>query len=296
MLQTVAWETFMGLRTLLLPVTGHHDDEVALEVALGLAKFLCAHLAAVCLRPDPVDIVGYVADWSSPLLAGNTLAMVEDQAQADSRDAGRAFEAWRTRHNLPLESERREPVDVSVSWEERIGAPGAILRDMARFADLIVMRGLGAEGPVDGDAMIDAVLFDAGRPVLLTSHVAPADPFGTAMIAWAGGREESRAVSAALPILAGMARVEIRTVGEHDDVAVDRLVRYLARHGIKATAAQLQTGERSVGDTLLAEAKRLEASLLVMGAYHHSRTRELVFGGATRQIVTHVDMPVLLAH
>ena len=286
----------MGLRALLLPVTGHHADDVALEVALGLAKPFGSHLTAVCLRPDPVDIVRYVADWSSPVLAGNTLAVVEDQAQADALDAGKAFEDWRLRQKLPLWNERNEAGGVSVTWEERVGAPAMILRDMARFADLIVMRGLGPEGPVDGDAMLEAILFDAGRPVLLSPGVAPAELLGTAMIAWAGEREETRAVTAALPLLARMREVVIRTVGSHEDARVDRLVQYLAYHGITAMAAQVQTGDRSVGDTLLAEAKRISASLLVMGAYHHSRTREMVFGGATRQIITHVQMPVLLAH
>lgn len=286
----------MGLRALLLPVTGHHADDVALEVALGLAKPFGSHLTAVCLRPDPVDIVRYVADWSSPVLAGNTLAVVEDQAQADARDAGKAFEQWRLRQNLPLWTERDEAGGASVTWEERIGAPGMILRDLARFADLIVMRGLGPEGPVDGDAMLESVLFDAGRPVLLAPGKAPVDLFGAAMIAWAGEREETRAVTAALPILARMRQVVIRTIGAHEGAGVERLIQYLAYHGIDATAAQVETGDKSVGDILLAEARRVGASMLVMGAYHHSRTRELVFGGATRQIITHVEMPVLLAH
>jgi len=286
----------MSLRALLLPVTGHRADDITLELALGLAKAFGSHLTAVCLRPDPVDIVRYVADWSSPVLAGNTLAMAEDQAQADALDAGKAFEEWLLRQNLPFWTERGEAGGASVTWEERIGAPGTILRDLARFSDLVVMRGLGSDGPVDGDAMLEAVLFDAGRPALLAPQVMPANLFGTAMIAWAGGREETRAVTAALPILTRMRRVEVRTVGGHEEESVEALVQYLAYHGIKADAARLDTGDRSVGDLLLAEGKHIDASLLVMGAYHHSRTRELVFGGATRQIVTHVEMPVLLAH
>lgn len=286
----------MALGALLLPVTGHRADDGALEIAFEIAKAFGSHLSAVCLRPDPVDIVRYVADWSSPVLAGNTLAVVENQAQEEARDAAKAFEEWRVRRGVPLGDGRDKSGGVTVSWGERIGASATILRDLARFANLVIMRGLGPQGPVDGDAMLEAVLFDAGRPVLLTPAKEPADLFHTALIAWAGGREEMRAITVALPILARMQRVEVRTIGGGSDHGTDQLVQYLARNDVRASAARMEAGERSVGEALLKEGKRIEASFLVMGGYHHSRAREAVFGGTTRQIITHVEMPVLLAH
>jgi nucleotide-binding universal stress UspA family protein len=74
------------------------------------------------------------------------------------------------------------------------------------------------------------------------------------------------------------------------------MIAYLGYHGVTATAARMDPAGRSVSETLLAEAKTMGASLLVMGGYHHSRTREAVFGGTTRQIISHVELPVLLAH
>ncbi len=286
----------MAPRALLLPVTGHHADNAALETAFIVAKAFKAHIAAVCLRPDPVDIVRYVADWTSPVLSSEAVAAVEEEAEAAAQDAGGAFEQWRKSRWLPLWSERTSDSDASVSWQERVGAPAVVLRDMARFADLVIMRGLGPEGPVDGDAMLEAVLFDAGRPILLAPSRPVTSLFETALIAWAGGREEVRAVTAALPLLALMKRVEVRTIGDREDAEVTQLVAYLDRHGITAKAATTRTGDRSVAEALLAEEKQVDASLLVMGAYHHSRAREAVFGGTTRQIISHVEIPVLLAH
>ena len=285
----------MAPRALLLPVTGHHADDAALETAFTVANAFEAHLAAVCIRPDPVDIVRYVADWTSPVLSGDAVAAVEAEAQAAAHSAGGAFEQWRQSRKLPLWSERGTEGCVSVSWQERVGAPAVILRDMARFADLVVMRGLGPEGPVDGDAMLEVVLFDAGRPILLAPPKPAENLFDTALVAWAGGREEVRAVSAALPFLTRMKRIEIRTVGDREDAEIAQLVTYLGRHGV-TVKAEVMSGGHSVGDALLAEEKRVGASLLVMGAYHHSRAREAVFGGTTRQIITHVEIPVLLAH
>ncbi len=286
----------MGLRALLLPVTGHHADDVALRIAFEIAQSFDSHLSALCLRPDPVDIARYVADWTAPVMTGELVAAVESEAASAARDAGAAFDEWRQRHGLPADSERAGVNGVSVSWDERTGAPGVILRDAARFADLVVMRGLGPNGPVDGDSMLEAVLFDAGRPVLLSPAIAPPSLFEGALIAWAGGREEVRAIAAALPLLGRMKQVAVRTIGAHDDAHTGELIAYLGYHGVTAVAAQMETGGRSVSETLLAEAKSIGASLLVMGGYHHSRTREAVFGGTTRQIISHVELPVLLAH
>jgi nucleotide-binding universal stress UspA family protein len=286
----------MGLRALLLPVTGHHADDVALRIAFEIAQTFDSHLSALCLRPDPVDIARYVADWTAPVMTGELVAAVESEAAATAADAGAAFAEWRQRHGLPPDTERAGVNGVSVSWNERTGTPGVILRDAARFADLVVMRGLGPNGPVDGDSMLEAVLFDAGRPVLLSPAVAPPSLFEGALIAWAGGREEVRAITASLPLLSRMKQVAIRTIGSHDDAHTEEMIAYLGYHGVTATAARMDPAGRSVSETLLAEAKTMGASLLVMGGYHHSRTREAVFGGTTRQIISHVELPVLLAH
>ncbi len=286
----------MGPRALLLPVTGHHADDVTLRIAFEIAQAFDSHLSALCLRPDPVDIARYVADWTAPVMTGELVAAVEQEAASAAADAGAAFDEWRRRHGLPPDRERIGVNGVSVSWTERTGIPGAILRDAARFADLVVMRGLGPSGPVDGDAMLEAVLFDAGRPVLLCPAAAPPGLFEGALIAWAGGREEVRAIAAALPLLARMKQVAIRTIGAHDDAHTEELIAYLGHHGIAAAAAQMQPAGKSVSEALLAEARAMGASLLVMGGYHHSRTREAVFGGTTRQIISHVELPVLLAH
>jgi nucleotide-binding universal stress UspA family protein len=286
----------MGLRALLLPVTGHHADDVALRIAFEIAQTFDSHLSALCLRPDPVDIARYVADWTAPVMTGELVAAVESEAAAAAADAGAAFAEWRQRHGLPPDAQRAGVNGVSVSWNERTGTPGVILRDAARFADLVVMRGLGPNGPVDGDSMLEAVLFDAGRPVLLSPAVAPASLFEGALIAWAGGREEVRAITASLPLLDRMKQVALRTIGIHDDAHTEEIIAYLGYHGITASAARMDPAGRSVSETLLAEAKTMGASLLVMGGYHHSRTREAVFGGTTRQIISHVELPVLLAH
>ena len=286
----------MTMRLLLVPVTGHVADEATLETARSLGEAFDSHLCAICIRPDPADVVRYVAEWSYPILVEDAVAAAEQHANQIARDATAMFDRWRQKWQLPLRDQPSASQGVSVSWRDELGAPAIVLRDAARFSDLVVMRGLGEEGPVEGDVMLEAVLFDAGRPVLLVPRKPPQSMFNAALIAWSGGREELHAVTASLPILARMKEVEICTVGTGPDTGLRELVTYLAWNGIAARPAALEPGQRTVGQALLDEARRIDASLLVMGGYHHSRAREVVFGGTTRRIVTKVEIPVLMAH
>jgi len=286
----------MAFGALLIPVTGHAADSAALDLALAVVQGSDARLSAVCIRPDPAEIVRLGNDWTAPVILDSTLDALEDQAASYARAAAQTFLTWQARNRLAQWSPTSRTSGPAVRWSERIGAPSDILREMARFADLVVMRGLGPDGPFDGDAILNAVMFDAGRPVLLAPAVAPEDLFSGALIAWAGGREESHAIMASLPLLARMRRVAVRTVADGDGLDADELVAYLGCHGIAADMASLPAGGHSVAEALSAEAGNIQASLLIMGGYHHSRTREAVFGGTTRSIVANVTLPVLLAH
>lgn len=286
----------MALRSLLVPVSGHAADKVTLGVARLLSQKFGAHIAALCIRPDPVDLIRNVAEWSSPALTEDMVATTQRHSTNLRRDARKMFEQWRTTHRLRLAGESGARKVADVSWRDEIGEAGAVLADAARFADLVVMRGLGEHGPVEADAMFESVLFGAGRPALLTPRTLPKSFFGTAMIAWSGEREETHALTASLPILAAMKRVEIRTIGDYPEAKPAALLAYLAHHGIAAKAARIRRGSGSTAELLMAEAGRLKADLLVMGGYHRSRAREAVFGGTTRHIVTRLEIPVLLAH
>ena len=286
----------MTMRLLTVPVSGHPADEATLDTALMLGEPFRSHISAVCIRPDPADIVRYVAEWSYPILVEDAVATAEQHAAELSHDATKMFGAWRERRQIPSRADPAETDRVTTSWHDVVGTPGAILGDLARFTDLVVMRGLGEEGPVEGDAMLEAVLFDAGRPAMLVPRKTPAALFDTALVGWGGGREESRAITSSLPILARMKRVEICTVGDGQETGLDALFSYLAWNGIAAVPRELKPATKGIADTLLDEAGRIGATLLVMGGYHHSRTREAVFGGTTRRIVSDVKIPVLLAH
>ena len=119
----------------------------------------------------------------------------------------------------------------------------------------------------------------------------------TVAIAWNGSVEATRALLGALPLLKQAALLHVLTVpgaGTADEQAA-ALAAYLAWHELSVQQHALYP-ETSVGVALLAKAKELGADLLVMGGYGHSRVRELIFGGATRHVLHHYDLPVLIAH
>ena len=149
-------------------------------------------------------------------------------------------------------------------------------------------------------ATAESALFDSGRPVLLVPPSSSGQgPLGeTIVVAWNGSSETARAVSFAMPFLVGARRIVVLTVegAVVEGPGGDRIAATLRLHGVDATALTRAADHGAPGETILATARELGADLLVKGAYTQSRIRELIFGGATRHILEHADLPVLMAH
>jgi nucleotide-binding universal stress UspA family protein len=178
------------------------------------------------------------------------------------------------------------PFDVSRAEDE----PGEALGLMARLADVIV---LNRECPAVEDVVVQARV-----PVLLVSNKqAEAFPPEVACVAWDGSVEAGVALRAAVPLLQQAGQVHVLSVGAVEDgLPAGEALRYLARHGVKAELREVAR-HGSVAAALAAEVAGLSASLLVMGAFGHSRLREFLLGGVTRHFLEHEQGPMLfLAH
>lgn len=189
-------------------------------------------------------------------------------------------------------------------WEEWVAldAPREFAR-RALCADLLVL-GQHGENDATQDVVppdfVASVVVDSGRPALVVPHSTDVQAIGrTVLVAWKPTREATRAVTAALPWLQRAARVHV-VVGEP---AVDgnpppgaALDRWLRTHGVAATLHQLGNPSNDVADPLLSMACDLDADLLVMGCYGHSRAREWLLGGTTRTLLKSMTLPVLMAH
>jgi nucleotide-binding universal stress UspA family protein len=145
---------------------------------------------------------------------------------------------------------------------------------------------------------------ESGRPVLIVPNGGVQRRVGEkVLVAWNARREAARAVFDALPILRGARDVKVVWVNPQaererpqDTPAGDDICTSLARHAVRCQATEQIAPRGSVGETLLACAKDMSADLLVMGCYGHTRARELVFGGASRHVLRHMAIPVLMSH
>jgi nucleotide-binding universal stress UspA family protein len=150
---------------------------------------------------------------------------------------------------------------------------------------------------------IERVLIGAGRPLLVlprsNEHVLNLDRI---VVGWNGGREAARSVFDALPLLQAAKSVDVVCVDSKNEERVTpeqpgrRIVATLSRHKVKAQAMAMESGGESAGKALLKRATEVDAGLLIMGAYGHSRLREFVFGGATRHVLDDMTRPVLMSH
>jgi nucleotide-binding universal stress UspA family protein len=270
------------MKTILLPI--HEDDgsEARLQVALDLARADGAHLD--CLQVTPFN--AYVA---SDMLGG--VFVLPDLIDAVNEQVSKLRSATEARLS-------RE--DVSWSYGHLDGDPALTIVDRSTLADLIILSPAlrepkpGQPLPIAGDVAIHA-----RTPVMVVPMAARGfDVSARAMVAWNGSPEAANALKAALPLLRRASAVDIVTIdeGDADTLPPTDACEYLARHGIKSQLSDVALQGRSVADALLAERERSGAGYIVMGAYGHSRFRELVLGGVTREMLRRCSVPILLAH
>jgi nucleotide-binding universal stress UspA family protein len=222
-------------------------------------------------------------------------ATMRELLEASDQEADRAFKSL---------SPRLEALPGSHELLRLHGLAVDVAKDLAsltRNADLFV--GTRPYGDPEGRYRIEEeVLFGGGRSCLfLPPGGTPHRQFSNIVIAWDGSRESARAVAEAMPFLVRAARVQLLHVASPvDDVKgaekeLARITLHLRHHGVEPEVAVVPF-VNSTGEAMEAFAHQQNADLLVMGAYGHARLIEFVFGGATRYVLRHATLPVLMAH
>ena len=286
------------LKTILVHVDETAHCPVRLALAELLARRLGAELIAAYVNPPLLPPI---------FLAGEADPGVFEVIERHRKSAQAKAEAFfaNLKRSMPQAIWRVVDCEGEGPDTDEVGALGTL----ARQADLVVV---GQAGATEGDSnapgwVPEQLVLRAGRPVLVVPYAGRFPTVGErVLVAWNDSRESARALSDALPLLrlAGSVTVlqlaEAPLAGDAEGrarAALKGVVRLLERHGVKAVAELDPASETvSAGGLLLSRAADLDADLLVMGAYGHSRWRELVLGGATREILSSMTLPVLLAH
>ncbi len=291
----------MSIKRILVPLPGSASHTGEIELALSAAKALGAHVQALFItQPPPVTRGGVSV---SELGRTATVASVNSHAEErerTARDAREVFAQACAAVGIPMLSADDEPGSpLAASWREAEGSYVEIAVQRAAAFDLVV----AASGSVMESLMpiAEQSLLQTRRPVLLAPARLQSDLTDGVMIAWDESPECWHAVSAAIPFMHLAKSVRVISVdrdASNRQASQAEVLAYLRCHGIGATAQVVVAPElSSVGDTLLAAGAEHEAGLLVMGAYSHSRLREMLLGGATRHILKNASArPVLLAH
>ena len=286
----------MTFKDILVHLDDGRGHETRLRLACDLARRQEAHLTGL-FGIEPLAPGGLASQATSAYVDIETMQIVQEKR----RQAVLAV-AGRVEATFGAETAR---AGVSGEWRIIEGEVADLMTLHARYADLAILGQVDPDNPPPGSAasLPESVLLGSGGPVLVIPYVGRFETLGqNVLIAWNGSREAARAVRDALPILMEAKSVTVLSanpdrgiLGEGDLPAAD-IAHHLARHAVKAEASYTVGEDIAVGDMLLSRAADLGADLIVMGGYGHSRTRELILGGATRALLRHMTVPVLLSH
>ena len=286
----------MTIRKVLVSLAGSASDEIALATALLAAIRFRAHVSGVHVRADSRD----VAPLAGEGLSG---AMIEEMMSATDRESGRKagavramFEQAVTRQGVRTGPPGAGTGEATADFTSLVGREEDLVARLARLADLTVVPH-PATADVPSSNALHAVLFDSGRPVLIAPKAWPKSIGTRVCVAWNGTAEASAAVMGLMPWFDGVGAVQVLHATEYQrrGPPASDVVDYLAMYGVRAELALFRPASREVGAGLLAAASEFGADLMCMGAYSHSRLRQLVLGGVTRHVLEHASLAVLMS-
>ncbi len=276
----------MAIKDILLPLVGEPTPAAvaAIEKCVAMAADIGARISAVAIEVDvavavrPRVMVAEIAE------AEQSLANAADLVAA-FQNASAKFGA-RNEHTI----RRLPPRDIA-----------SYLAKCARLMDLTLVpsRPLNAER----ESIVERLIFESGRPIVLCPEKLAEGLASTVehiAIAWDHSAPAARAIADAMPLLQAAVSVRIFTVTDAATSAEleagAALTDHLAQHGVKASFETVKRGGSSVGRVFGAQVKAHAIDLLVMGAYHHSRLNEWVWGGASNTILSDPPCWVLMSH
>ncbi|RAU20509.1 universal stress protein UspA [Paramagnetospirillum kuznetsovii] len=290
-----------AFKSILVPIPDATTGTAPLEAAMRLAGRFTSHVSALHVRIDPTTAVPLVGEGMSGAMVEEMIGVAESQATLRAKEARAAFDAACARHGVKLQS--APPAGgPSAEWIDQVGREEDLVSWRGRLSDLLVFGHPGGNAEAASMMVLNAALMSCGRPLLLCPAEQPqAQTVGSRIaIAWNGSAEASRAVACAMPLLREADTVTILSATEHVDQQVEapagELATYLSWHGIEASTRVVQASAAHAGDELLRQARQCDADLLVMGAYTHSRLRQLILGGVTRHVIGHAPLHVLMCH
>lgn len=278
----------MAYKSVLTILTSSDLGSSALDGAIAMTRNQDAHLDILALGIDH-STPGYYYAGTNALIEQATLERARQEAQEIDAAAQAAMEGVDCRWSS----------DAALA---QIGTIQNLVGNRARFSDLVILpKPYGNEKGVAEEAVLEAALFAGNVPVLVLPDGTLKKKPERIVVAWNQSAEALDAVRAALPLLqqAAMTNIVIIDPPRHGPDRSDpggMLSQMIARHGVKAEISVIAATMPRTADVLARHCDDQQADMLVMGAYGHSRFREAIMGGATRDMLEAAKVPVFMSH
>jgi nucleotide-binding universal stress UspA family protein len=291
----------MKTGVILAVVTGASSDGDVLDATVALSRIYDSHIEVLHPRLDPYHVLAGLIDGINGLGTSDIIVGIRQDIERRCRLAQASFASWIDRHGIRLEPDIGKNITgqssgPTTSWRQFEGTYEGAMTQYGRLADLIVVSLPDANGNRSQEAIVESALFDTGRPVMCIPRGFKDFDTKRAAIMWNGSLQAARAVGDAMPLLSACGNAVVVTAGPSDGPDATELVERLVLRGIEARTRRISTPLESIPSALLAVLEEVKYGLIVMGGYGHSRLREMLLGGVTRQMLAEAKVPVLLAH
>jgi nucleotide-binding universal stress UspA family protein len=260
-----------------------------LEIAFGMARDFDAELTGIFVVPTYI-----VPSYVEAQISVDLMTDITEKALARAEETVASYRKMAEEAHVTLQTAVVE------------GQIIPILREHSKYSDLLI---LGQDHPEDQDnasyGLADSLLFEGACACLVVPHSGKlAIPGKRALITWNASREAARALREAMPLLQRADTVVVLS-SEPDDgnnelanghPHAQAVLHLLKSHGIEAVSSGISNPDMSPTDAIIAQAVEMNADLIVMGAYGHTRLREIILGGVTRDLLKRAPTCLLLAH
>jgi len=275
------------IKDLVVNLTLEAARDPAADFAISIAAAFEAHIAATAFAFDPV-VTPAVLDG----LSSTWVDVQRDESRAAAAAAINRFEAAAKREGLSAEHRL---------FQTSLGDAIALFGRIARHFDLSVVKQQEPDRPNGDDLMVEAGLFQSGRPVIVVPYIQNTPlKLDRVLVSWDCSHGAARAIGDAMPFLRRAKAIDIVMVAtgrtKKNEVPGVEIGQHLARHGLKVDVRQIVAEDVDVANTILSYAADNAVDFIVMGGYGHSRLREFVLGGTTRGILHTMTVPALMAH
>jgi nucleotide-binding universal stress UspA family protein len=278
------------MKSILVPVEEQAFIRPVLETALLLGHVLAGYLEGMAIAPN-------LPPYLAPDMVGmGDLSFHDPEVRQEQAGASRRlFETFIAAHGVPRSG--RGVSGLCFGWHWGGLAADDFVGQYGRIFDIIVLGQPSQRANHPCPSMVDAALFESGRPVL----IAPPTSSGTlgmiVGIAWNRSTETARTLALAMPLLSHARLIVVIEVEDWGVIgpSAQELSRSLKRDGLPVEVRTVPNPHGRAGEAILSAAVSLGCDLLVKGAYTQSRLRQFIFGGATRHILSHATVPVLMA-